>query len=398
MIRTRLRKTIEQDMADDPYAQKVFGELLKLAIAEAEAMFDHPLKQYALFKDFEEKLANRQAPGLPDSLADRPHARAYFGAMRLVLGEDAFARFDQTAVEQLTQHALIIDGIVRTAVAENSLSPQNIEAAIRKGVIPLLFDSMGLDNAKAVAEQVIQITRVGLTSRMSQHSIPYGDERIRFTLRRQSERRPQRIAIHVEPDGRVLVDAPQDAPLEQVRAAVIKRARWISSNVLAARMRREQVLPREYVSGESLLYLGRRYCLKVLVDPNAMPEAAMRGPFVEVRVGARDRAGRSQNIGNWYRDRAKTLFGQRLAAVASPLRWVRQLPPTRIQTMARQWGSCSPAGRITLNPALVKAPRECIDYVLLHELCHLKHHNHSPRFYRDAGPTDAGVAPHQRQA
>lgn len=217
---------------------------------------------------------------------------------------------------------------------------------------------------------------------MSQHSIPYGDERIRFTLRMQPQRQPHRIAIHVEPDGRVLVDAPPNASLEQVRAAVIKRARWISGNVQAARMRRAQVLPREYVSGESLLYLGRQYRLKVLASRDAMPEAALHGPFVEVRVAARDPRVVRKVLEDWYRERARALFGQRLAAVAAPLRWIRQLPPTRIRTMARQWGSCSPAGRITLNPALVKAPRECIDYVLMHELCHLRHHNHSPKFYR----------------
>ena len=64
------------------------------------------------------------------------------------------------------------------------------------------------------------------------------------------------------------------------------------------------------------------------------------------------------------------------------LRWKHPPPPVRLQAMKVQWGSCSPAGRLTLNPWLVKAPRDCIDYVILHELCHLKEHNHSPRFYK----------------
>jgi type I restriction enzyme, R subunit len=163
MIRTRLRKTIEQELADDPYAQKVFGELLRQAIAQAEAMFDHPLKQYALFEEFEQKLQTRQTPGMPDALADKPHAKAYFGAMRLVLGNEGFATLDHEAAQALVQQAIAIDIVVRDAVAENSLNPQNIETAIRKGLLPLLFGTLGLDNAKLVVEQVIQITRVGLS-------------------------------------------------------------------------------------------------------------------------------------------------------------------------------------------------------------------------------------------
>lgn len=162
MIRTRLRKTIEQELAEDPYAQKVFGELLKQAIAEAEAMFDHPLKQYALFQSFEQKLESRATPGVPDVLAEKPHAKAYFGAIRLVLGDEAFAALGGVAVEALVQQAMTMDTMVRDSVAENSLNPQNIEAAIRKGLLPLLFGTLGLDNAKQVVEQVIQITRVGL--------------------------------------------------------------------------------------------------------------------------------------------------------------------------------------------------------------------------------------------
>ncbi|MGW9064978.1 type I restriction endonuclease subunit R [Achromobacter animicus] len=163
MIRTRLRKTIEQELAEDPYTQKVFGELLRQAIAEAEAMFDHPLKQYALFKSFEEQVASRATPGTPDELNSNPHAKAYFGAIRLVLGEDSFAVLDDHAVERLVQQSLAIDTVVKDAVAENSLNPQNIEAAIRKGLLPLLFGSLGLDVAKQVVEQVIQITRIGLS-------------------------------------------------------------------------------------------------------------------------------------------------------------------------------------------------------------------------------------------
>lgn len=161
MIRTRLRKTIEQELAEDPYAQKVFGELLKQAIAEAEAMFDHPLKQYALFQAFEQQLESRATPGVPDVLADKPHAKAYFGAIRLVLGDEAFATLSGDALDSVVKQALAMDTVVRDAVAENSLNPQNIEAAIRKGLLPLLFGTLGLDNAKLVVEQVIQITRVG---------------------------------------------------------------------------------------------------------------------------------------------------------------------------------------------------------------------------------------------
>jgi type I restriction enzyme, R subunit len=126
-------------------------------------MFDHPLKQYALFEEFEQKLQARQMPGMPDALADKPHAKAYFGAMRLVLGNEGFATLDHEAAQALVQQAIAIDIVVRDAVAENSLNPQNIETAIRKGLLPLLFGTLGLDNAKLLVEQVIQITRLGLS-------------------------------------------------------------------------------------------------------------------------------------------------------------------------------------------------------------------------------------------
>jgi predicted metal-dependent hydrolase len=216
---------------------------------------------------------------------------------------------------------------------------------------------------------------------LTQHSIQYGDALIRFTLRRQPSRTVQRLAIHVEPDGRILVDAPEESPLDTVLKAVKKRSRWICQHVAAAQERMTHVLPREYVSGESLHYLGRRYRLKVIVQADANSDARMRGAFIVVTVPAQMPAMIRGALDTWFRYRARELFANRLVAVAEPLRWVKQIPPIRLQLMKVQWGSCSPAGRITLNPLLVKAPRACIDYVLLHELCHLLHHNHSPKFY-----------------
>jgi predicted metal-dependent hydrolase len=107
----------------------------------------------------------------------------------------------------------------------------------------------------------------------------------------------------------------------------------------------------------------------------------MRGAFIAVTVQMHHLAKIRSVLNDWYRQRARDVFAQRLAVIAEPLQWIHELPPLRLQFMSRQWGSCSPAGRITLNPWLVRAPREAIDYVLLHELCHLKHHNHSRAFY-----------------
>lgn len=213
-------------------------------------------------------------------------------------------------------------------------------------------------------------------------SVRYGDELIRYSIRRQTQRTSGRVAIHVEPDGRVLVDAPERASDKQIHVAVSARARWIHDHVSAVRKRLAQILPREYVSGESLLYLGRRFRLKVVADVRRPPAVRLRGSYVEVTVKTRSPMLVRTALNAWYRARAKVVLSARLEELTATLRWNRTPPPVRLQVMRVQWGSCSPAGRLMLNPHLVKAPPECIDYVLLHELFHLREHNHSRRFYR----------------
>ncbi|MCF6319263.1 MAG: HsdR family type I site-specific deoxyribonuclease, partial [Proteobacteria bacterium] len=160
IIKSRLKKTIEQELSDDPYAQLHFSELLRQAIEAANALFEHPFKQFALFKDFEEKVQNRDIEGTPSELDGNKHASAYFGILRLAIGEDKIQGSERN---EFIDVARLIDKTVQNAVSENSLSPQNIEAEIRKSLLPSLFKLVGLDKAKEITEQVLSVTRIGLS-------------------------------------------------------------------------------------------------------------------------------------------------------------------------------------------------------------------------------------------
>lgn len=217
---------------------------------------------------------------------------------------------------------------------------------------------------------------------MAQYSVAYGDERIGFALRRQP-RLKAHVAIHVMPDGAVLVDAPEGSELRAVKQAVRQRAPWVWRQLEAQRERQRHVLPREYVSGETHFYLGRRHPLKVLVAPRAEAGVRLWRGRLEVTAPGPDAV--RGLLEAWYRARAKAVFERALADMAARLRLPPALPAWRLLAMRTQWGSCSPKGELLLNPLLVKAPRSGIEYVLAHELCHLKEHNHSERFYRLLG-------------
>lgn len=216
---------------------------------------------------------------------------------------------------------------------------------------------------------------------MLSQSLQYGALTIRYEVA-YLPARTGKMAIHVLPTGMVRVDAPRNASPAEIKAGVVKRARWLSEHVARAHDRGVHVLPRYYVSGESHLYLGRRYQLKIRSTGTQQPSVKLRQGRFEVFTDDPERDRVRSLLGLWYRDRARVIFSQRLSVVASQLTWLRETPRWRLLTMKRQWGSCSPGGVLSLNPHLIKAPSACIDYVLLHEMCHLKHHNHSQNFYR----------------
>jgi len=162
LIRTRAKKEIEEQMDDDPYAKEYFSKLLKKAIEEAESLFNYPLTQYALFKEFHDDVEARKVDGIPAALEGKPHAKAYYGAIKLVMGEEAYAVLFPEKKQDFIALAMEIDEVVNRAIAENSISPQNIESEIKKSLLPKLFKTLGgLDLSQAVLAHVIQIVRHG---------------------------------------------------------------------------------------------------------------------------------------------------------------------------------------------------------------------------------------------
>ncbi|EEA95090.1 M48 family metallopeptidase [Pseudovibrio sp. JE062] len=219
-----------------------------------------------------------------------------------------------------------------------------------------------------------------MTSDDAQNVLVYGAERIPYSVQ-ASKGKKRKVAIHVEPDGKVIVEAPPEASQASIEAAVKRRGRWVYEHVKDSLRRQEHVLERNYVSGEAVFYLGRRYKLKVLEVPKADRSVKLRGGYIEVRSENTDPQVIRGRLRGWYKVRAQTYLGKRLEVIGERLPWIAQRPQFYFMDTEKRWGGCSVDGTVQLNPFLVKAPRDCIDYVLLHELCHHKEHNHSPAFY-----------------
>lgn len=212
-------------------------------------------------------------------------------------------------------------------------------------------------------------------------TLQYGNERIPYQVFFTTDF-THKIKIDVLPAGVVQVIAPETASLKQIKDATLKRARWIYNHVNKIKTQFNHVLPREYVSGESHHYLGRRYVLKVFKVKNIEPSVKLLRGQIQVRTKSFAPEAIRSLLSDYYRKHAEHVFERRLQEIISRISWLKQKPNWKMRVMKKQWGSCSPKGTLTLNPLLVKAPKECVDYVILHELCHLKEHNHSKKYYR----------------
>lgn len=210
--------------------------------------------------------------------------------------------------------------------------------------------------------------------------IKLGDEVVEYTLRR-SDRKT--LGITVEPTGEFLVTAPRAAEPDHIETILRRRRGWILRHLRDVATLPPPAPVREWVSGETHRYLGRQYRLKIRAGKKA--EVKLIGRFFHVTVGdPSDSDQVRRRMERWYLDHARSTFERRMAELIrqTPRLGLSELPPLIVRKLERRWGSCSPKGRILINVEAVKLPVGCIDYLLMHELCHLRVPNHGPTFWR----------------
>ena len=210
---------------------------------------------------------------------------------------------------------------------------------------------------------------------MTKDSITYGSTIICFDVE-YAERKTLGITVH--PDGAVTLKAPIEASQEDICNKVRHRAAWILRQKRYFESFGTPTAKREFISGESHLYLGRQYMLRI----HESKSNAVHYQNNIIEIECRDKQKAESILKKWYHERAQIKFLEYAQPIIEQFSAYGVKPTSfSIKKMEKRWGYCTKDGNIYLNPRLICAPRCCIEYVITHEMCHLLHRNHDKDFY-----------------
>ncbi len=198
---------------------------------------------------------------------------------------------------------------------------------------------------------------------------------IPYTLKRSSKRRS--IALRIDDSG-LTVSMPLRAPEHWLNEVLQDRARWVIEKLNGWQARKQDAVI--WADGEFIPYLGEQLTLRVTQGLQNIPAYQHENELLILVRKDISEAGIERGVIAWYKQQAIALFTSRVAHYADLL----GVTPSEIKltTAKKQWGSCSTRGIVRLNLQLIKLPLRLIDYVVVHELAHLREMNHSPAFWR----------------
>jgi predicted metal-dependent hydrolase len=209
--------------------------------------------------------------------------------------------------------------------------------------------------------------------------IQFGLTRIPFEVRRSSRRKT--VALAVDGAGDLMVTAPPQVPVDRLKDVVRAKAPWVVERVKRASDRPPPMASREFVTGETVLYLGRQYRLKVVHGSDEHP--VLKGGWLVVSAARRDPSSLRAGIVAWLREHAELYLPDRLVDICAGHGLCT--PVLIVGEQKARWGSCDARGTLRINWRVIQAPIPVIDYVLLHELTHLAHPSHDRSFWSALG-------------
>lgn len=195
--------------------------------------------------------------------------------------------------------------------------------------------------------------------------------------------RRRSISISVKVDGTVRVLAPFNMPGEQVIAFIEQKSGWIQNKITHFKKIQCSHGLKEYITGERVTYLGRKYRLEI-ISAHASEQVKLKHgkfhvPLPEALSPEMQKQSVVEQLSSWYQQRARQILASKTDHFAKKM----GLSPTLvgIKGYKRSWGSCHSDGRIYYNWRIIMAPTPIIDYLIIHELCHLIQPNHSKQFW-----------------
>lgn len=190
--------------------------------------------------------------------------------------------------------------------------------------------------------------------------------------------RRKTVAIQIYPDKRVELKVPLLYNINEVEPFLHKHYRWIFKRLDAPVSPKKE--PKKFVDGELHYFLGRQYPIKIIISPENTVVFQDDTIVIYAKYDLPELI--ELILERWYVDQAQMVFQEISIPLMKQMEKYNVFPKSfTIKKMKTRWGSCSSKGSVNLNIDLIKLPEECIKAVILHELCHLVHMNHSKDFY-----------------
>lgn len=209
-------------------------------------------------------------------------------------------------------------------------------------------------------------------------STKYGNKTIEFEV---SYKNRKTLAIQIEPIDTITVLSPFGLPEDVIKEKVKSKGKWIIKKLLDFKDMRFIPYNREYVNGESFMYLGRNYSLQIIIDEDLLrPKVKISDGKFQIITPIRDQDILKKSMEKWYRREAKKIIIKRIEFYKPKFKIEPRL--IKIKEQKKRWGSCTSKGDLLFNWRAVMAPSPVIDYIIVHEMSHLAYRNHSNKFWK----------------